>query len=473
MAFAFLIVALELVCSVMGQPPKPNPCSDGSEPTCPDGSEPDKSTKPPSCPSGEPLCSDGSKPKGPGGDGQGPGGGGPGGGGPGGGGPGGGGPGGGGPGGGGQLCSETGNIHSLNLAYDGTTGQFAGSIITNLCPTTVNPERDRGPTASCTQQTIPDPGLSSSPGPVPLLGRVALTLMGINIYSGYEAGFGTSTSSMPPFPCQDLDQDMDQDGYCQGGLDVKTCEDGLHYACGADAVETAWFLDECGGHATPYHLHHHPSCEYNQQATGHSPLVAIALDGYGMYGLWEDGEGKAPTLDACNGHTGPVPVDPSHGVDAGTVYHYHFSADRPFTLGCFGPVDSLNACKSLYSTCNDDFVKVPSDANGAFLIYDLFCPCYRHGDEIYVDFSAAAAALEMTATHVAVQGVNDGTVESRSLPSAGGSVGNMHQMGAKGSGSSSSDQCTSSTTSVDAAWCARTTPLLSFVLAGAATCVSW
>eukprot|EP00747_Dinoflagellata_sp_TGD_P221401 gnl/TRDRNA2_/TRDRNA2_93240_c1_seq1.p1 gnl/TRDRNA2_/TRDRNA2_93240_c1~~gnl/TRDRNA2_/TRDRNA2_93240_c1_seq1.p1 ORF type:complete len:152 (+),score=16.17 gnl/TRDRNA2_/TRDRNA2_93240_c1_seq1:194-649(+) len=142
----------------------------------------------------------------------------------------------------------------------------------------------------------------------------------------------------------------------------------------------------------------------------------------------------------------------------------------------------------MYSTCNDEFVKVPSDADGGFMIYDLFCPCFRHGDETYVDFSDAAAALQMTATHVAVQGVNDGTVASRSLPSAGGGVRNMHQMGARATGSSSSDECSAlptsgpssnspdssdSTGEFSTSRCARAAPLVSLVLATAIISTSW
>jgi hypothetical protein len=311
-------------------------------------------------------------------------------------------------------------------------------MITNLCPYS-SPNMERA-SPDCVAQTIPDPGLTY-PGPIPLLGRAGLSVWGVNVYSPYEAGFGTTQSVPPPFPCKDLDNDMDQDGYCQGGLDVKTCEDGLHHACGAGLVETALFLDDCGGHATPYHMHKHPKCEYNPEASGHSPIISIALDGHAMYGYWEDGPSNAPVLDACNGHTGPVPANATLGVEAGEVYHYHFSPTRPFTLGCYGPVASLEACKDMYpESCNDEFVYVPTDATGGFQIYDLFCPCYTHNGGNYDGFADAMNAKGMSATNWAVQGTNDGTVQSRDKASAEGTM--RVTMGPQATGSKSSDQCT-------------------------------
>merc|ERR1719401_1921298 len=43
-----------------------SPCVDNSKPLCPDKSEPDKETRPPSCATGgSPVCSDGSEPRSP------------------------------------------------------------------------------------------------------------------------------------------------------------------------------------------------------------------------------------------------------------------------------------------------------------------------------------------------------------------------------------------------------------------------
>ena len=51
------------------------------------------------------------------------------------------------------------------------------------------------------------------------------------------------------------------------------------------------FMDSCGGHANPYHIHTDPICNYEtDSATGHSTLLGVSLDGYGIYGKvrrWE------------------------------------------------------------------------------------------------------------------------------------------------------------------------------------------
>lgn len=57
-------------------------------------------------------------------------------------------------------------------------------------------------------------------------------------------------------------------------------------------------LDTCGGHAMPYHYHKDLSCDYDSSNSGHSPLVGIALDGHGIYGLHET-TGTPPTGERC------------------------------------------------------------------------------------------------------------------------------------------------------------------------------
>ena len=48
--------------------------------------------------------------------------------------------------------------------------------------------------------------------------------------------------------------------------------------------------------------------------SGHSALVGIAMDGFGIYGAWES-SGKTPTdLDSCHGHTGTVPGTASSAI---------------------------------------------------------------------------------------------------------------------------------------------------------------
>jgi hypothetical protein len=83
----------------------------------------------------------------------------------------------------------------------------------------------------------------------------------------------------------------------------------------------------------PYHYHMDISCDYNHTTMGHSPLVGLALDGRGIYGVFESDNYEAPLdLDACGGHVGPVPGNESHGVSGGAVYHYHVQKKAPYTL---------------------------------------------------------------------------------------------------------------------------------------------
>jgi hypothetical protein len=95
--------------------------------------------------------------------------------------------------------------------------------------------------------------------------------------------------------------------------------------------------DECDGHPEvngQYHYHDLSSCLADTGAVdGHSSLMGYALDGYGIYGPRSD-DGSNVTndeLDACHGHIGEVEWD---GVTV-EVYHYHFTAEYPYTLGCF------------------------------------------------------------------------------------------------------------------------------------------
>jgi hypothetical protein len=60
------------------------------------------------------------------------------------------------------------------------------------------------------------------------------------------------------------------------------------------------------------------ACDYNHQLPAHSPLIGWALDGFGIYGLYEahaDGAQEKPTdLDACNGHAHAVPANATYGI---------------------------------------------------------------------------------------------------------------------------------------------------------------
>ena len=190
----------------------------------------------------------------------------------------------------------------------------------------------------------------------------------------------------------------------QGGADLATCIAELTYTCGsaassvATAVAGTIFGDKCKGHASPYHFHVDMACEYSPNAaasasavSAHSPLVGLALDGRGIYGAWESAS-TLPTLDACNGHVGPTPgtasatsggvlglVSDISGLASSTsVYHYHMSANFPYTIGCFANANTTTAaCQALYPTCNS--YVATHYANGSTYFYDDWCPCGSGG----------------------------------------------------------------------------------------------
>jgi hypothetical protein len=101
--------------------------------------------------------------------------------------------------------------------------------------------------------------------------------------------------------------------------------------------------DACGGHPErngQYHYHDLSACisDPSGAAGQHSALVGFMLDGFPIFGLYESG-GKAISnadLDECHGHVGSVEID----GQSVTTYHYHFTREYPYTIGCFkGQVD--------------------------------------------------------------------------------------------------------------------------------------
>jgi hypothetical protein len=222
-----------------------------------------------------------------------------------------------------STCATTaGQYSSVSLTY--SSGVFSGTITTNGCPSYVSTFTQA--TASCIQQTFPAGSAYQNIGAAGkaagLLGRVGLSLKGMNIYGPLEAGF-SSTSG--PTVCSTSGY------YCTAGMDVAACIQELYWTCGTaqkSAVDTTvagtTFGDSCGGHADAYHYHVDLKCEYTpngSQSPGnvHSPLVGIALDGRGIYGVWE-GNNAAPSLDACNGHVGTVPGTYSANAGAANTY---------------------------------------------------------------------------------------------------------------------------------------------------------
>lgn len=105
-------------------------------------------------------------------------------------------------------------------------------------------------------------------------------------------------------------------------------------AGGRDAVAHE-LQDSCEGHPEvrgQYHYHSLTSC-IDDSGSGHSKLLGYALDGFGIYGTrGENGQEMTDaTLDECHGHTHEIEWDGKTVV----MYHYHATAEYPYTVGCF------------------------------------------------------------------------------------------------------------------------------------------
>lgn len=183
------------------------------------------------------------------------------------------------------------------------------------------------------------------------------------IYGPFEAGFSNDQLSQF-FGCSSSTASI------PGGIDTLVAEKMAAYECGLDESAVS-ILDDCGGHATPYHYHEKMGCLYSADpSTQHSTRIGTALDGNGIYGKYIDG-GVAPTdLDACGGRYGITPD--SNGK---TVYYYVVQDVAPFTVGCFGPVSSVDECRALYSSCGDGDEMTITTASGT-MQYDPDCPCF-------------------------------------------------------------------------------------------------
>lgn len=105
-----------------------------------------------------------------------------------------------------------------------------------------------------------------------------------------------------------------------------------------ETIDGIPFIDACGGHPLPnglsYHYHGIPFCITDAVDTPgeHSALIGYLFDGNPIYGP-QDVDGSEPTdLDACLGHTGPVP-----GFDE-EIYHYHVISTANYISECFSGV---------------------------------------------------------------------------------------------------------------------------------------
>jgi len=86
------------------------------------------------------------------------------------------------------MTDGSSNFFLVNqLGYNAATGNFSGSITTNLCPRTsiATPARP-----DLINQKLPDPMWSNGQQKkLPLVGRAGLGVHGVNLYSSLEAGF--------------------------------------------------------------------------------------------------------------------------------------------------------------------------------------------------------------------------------------------------------------------------------------------
>ena len=95
--------------------------------------------------------------------------------------------------------------------------------------------------------------------------------------------------------------------------------------------------DSCNGHPERdgvYHFHNYSGCfdDTRSGPNGASDLIGYALDGFGIYGMYENGRKLTNAdLDACHGRTSTVLWDGKPRE----IYHYVFTEEYPYTIGCF------------------------------------------------------------------------------------------------------------------------------------------
>ena len=296
-----------------------------------------------------------------------------------------------------------GNYITRSLTLNPATGVFSGSLTTNACPNHAASYQYSGvldakvpaATATCQTWTLPVTGYAAgTPTAAPLRMSIGYTISGGEaIYGPMDAGF--TLGQVTTTNC----------GSCPAGTDTRFCGAYIERACGTAALKgnttssMHMLLSDCGGHAG-YHAHEGLACKYSAAAAGHSSLVAVLLDGRGVYGQYEATGSLPSDLDACGGHTGPTPattVGPDAYPSTASTYHYHIQREAPFIAGCFGPVASLAAAKALYpscaaggaacvcpttATCSCSAGQVmPSTCTslGSVSAYTLDCPVYRMG----------------------------------------------------------------------------------------------
>lgn len=96
--------------------------------------------------------------------------------------------------------------------------------------------------------------------------------------------------------------------------------------------------DSCNGHPEhngQYHYHNFSPCMVDKagEAGHHSDLIGYALDGFGIYSIY-DRQGNELTnadLDACHGRVSTVNWNGKRVA----IYHYVLTREYPYTIGCF------------------------------------------------------------------------------------------------------------------------------------------
>jgi len=151
-------------------------------------------------------------------------------------------------------------------------------------------------------------------------------------------------------------------------------------------------FDVCGGHPSPdgrYHYHATPKagCNIYTNTPGqHSPLFAVMMDGFGLYGPYAD-NGVLPTnLDECGGH-----VDSSH-----PFYHYHLPVNYtyPYTVNCLrGCIDS----RSYHGMAVDTTCTAASGQNYSYTPFLSELQSYN-----YASYQCTSDANILTAPYAAI-----------------------------------------------------------------------
>jgi len=118
-----------------------------------------------------------------------------------------------------------------------------------------------------------------------------------------------------------------------------------------------------------------------------------------------------------------VPASSEYGTSAGTVYHYHVTDAPPYTVGCYGPVTSLDACKALYTECTDSANTISiAQTDGNTYSYQQWCTCYQHAGTCNSAQYPGLCGGQGTPTVASESGVNTGGSNMPGGPSAAGAL---------------------------------------------------